>query len=125
MIRALGMRDGSPPCSEVEALAAEPVPALAGIAENLDMPPWAGMRAADCLLLGHATASQEHIVGWVGDPETKGLALLALKQLDEMPLDVSLSVATAALAGPHADLARARIAEVQTPEVRALAGVSR
>jgi len=118
--RALSIRDPAPSCETVEALSETPVETLLFVVDNAQQPPWVGMRAADCLLTRHAEEAQEAIESWVSHTETKGLAILALNQLDAMPLEIALSVARTALAGPEADTARTRISRATTPEIKAL-----
>ena len=65
-------------------------------------------------------AAEASITAWVSSSETKGLAILALNQLDTMPLEVALNVARAALAGPEADTARSRIERSAVAEIKAL-----
>ncbi|MFT5685301.1 MAG: hypothetical protein ACI8RZ_006251 [Myxococcota bacterium] len=119
--RALSIRDPAPSCESVEALTETPVETLLFVVDNAKQPPWAGMRAAECLISRHAVTAEASIKGWVTGPETKGLAILTFNQLDTMPLEVSLSVARAAMAGPEAESARPRIARSTVPEIKALA----
>ena len=118
--RALSVRDPAPSCESVEALTETPVDTLLFVVDNAQQPPWAGMRAAECLTTRHAEAAEASITAWVSSSETKGLAILALNQLDIMPLPVALNVARAALAGPEADTARSRIARSSVTEIKAL-----
>jgi len=119
--RALSIRDPAPTCEGVEALTETPVETLLFVVDNAQQPPWAGMRAAECLISRHAVAAQSSLTAWVSSPETKGLAILALNQLDTMPLEVSLTVARAALVGPDVESARTRIGRSTIPEIKALA----
>ena len=119
--RALSIRDPAPTCESIEALTETPVETLLFVVDNAQQPPWAGMRAAECLISRHAVAAQASLTAWVSSPETKGLAILALNQLDTMPLEVSLTVARAALVGPDVESARTRIGRSTIPEIKALA----
>ena len=122
MVRALSIRDPAPSCETVEALAdADVVASLTAIVDNVSAPPWAGMRAASCLATRHAEAAQATLAGWVVDPGKKGLAILVMNQLDQMPQPVAMDLAGKALAGPLADDARRRVLRAETPEIRALA----
>lgn len=118
--RALSVRDPAPSCEGVEALTETPLETLLFVVDNAQQPPWVGMRAAECLTSRHAEAAEASITAWVSSAETKGLAILALNQLDTMPLAVSLNVARAALAGPEADSARSRIERSTVAEIKAL-----
>lgn len=122
LIRALSARDGAPSCAELEAMVPAPVTSMQAIVEHVTMPPWVGMRAADCLVTGHATEIRPVIEGWVTHPDLKGLRILALGQLDAMPADVAVAIATKAIqAGPDAADARRRVARSSRPEIAALA----
>ena len=119
--KALSVRDPEPECAAVSALTPEPVADLIFVANHADQPPWASTRAARCLALGHGEAAKAELLGWMGDPSAKGLALMLLAELDQLPEPLAMELAQAALAGPLADEARPRIAKVENANVRALA----
>lgn len=121
VLRALSSRDPVP-CAQVEALSAAPREALEAIVDTVTAPPWAPMRAAQCLIDGHAAAAQARFERWVEDPALKGLGRLVLGQLDRLPVEVAVAVSRKALAGSDPALARERIAAAQAPELRALVG---
>lgn len=104
---ALSVRDPAPTCAAVEALSPEPAAALKAVVEKAPMPPWAGMRAALCLLEGHASTEGPLFVSWTTHPETAGLARLVVSRIDTLPQPVADAVTVAALAGPHAEALRA------------------
>jgi hypothetical protein len=118
--RALSARDPVP-CAEVEALATAPLDALRAVVAHASMPPWAPMRAAQCIATRHAIEARDDLVSWVSEERTRGLALLVLSNLDAMDRAVALEVARAAIAGPLAEDARARLVEADAAELRALA----
>ncbi len=122
LVRALSARDGAPSCAELEAMVPAPVGSLQSIVEHVTMPPWVGMRAADCILAGHAAESRTLIESWVTRPELKGLGILTLGRLDAMPADIATAIATKAIeAGPDTADARKRVARSSRPEIAALA----
>jgi len=106
MYRALSVKDPDPSCADVEALDPEPLAGLQFIAEKIAMPPYAGMRAANCIATGHAEEAADILVGWMGDPNFGGLVRLALQHVDSWPEPVATRVREAALAGPHAAVAQ-------------------
>lgn len=120
MLRLLSLRDGPPPCADVEALSTDAVADLTAIVDHATMPPSAPMAAAACLVTGHAEAAEPAITAWMTDPQTKGLALLAARHLDAMPRPVATRIAGVALAGPYAADVRKRILEASDPEIKAL-----
>jgi hypothetical protein len=122
MITRLSNKDGAPSCTEVEALAAAPTPALQRIVEGVSRPPTVAMRAADCLIIGHSAEITPVLEAWVVDPSRRGLALLVLDRLDKLPPDVALILAKDAMGGPLQDLAVPRISRSTNPDVKALAG---
>ena len=119
--RALSVRDPVPSCETVEALSTTPVADLLFVVDHATQPPWAAMRAAQCLVRRHSTEVQPQIVSWVSAEETRGLAWMTLSFLDAMPIEVATPVAKAALAGPLASEARPRIQKSETPALKDLA----
>ena len=120
--RALSARDQAPPCADLDKMSADPVATYLFIIDHAQQPPWAAMRAASCLMSLHAEQARPDIERWVVDPDTRGLAILAIDQLDTMPLDIATSIATKALTqGPDPEGMRKRISRATTPELRALA----
>ncbi len=121
MYRALSARDPAPSCAEVEALSETPVADLVYVVEHATQPPWAGMRAASCLVERHAEEARDEILAWVGDAGKRGLAILVFDKVDALPEGLALEVARSGLAGPLAEDARTRLARAERAEVRALA----
>ena len=104
--RTLSVRDPVPGCETVEALSTTPVADLLFVVEHAAQPPWAAVRAAQCLVRRHSAEIQPQIEGWVSAEETRGLAWMTLSFLDSMPIEVAMPVAQAALAGPLRSEAR-------------------
>ncbi|MEL6347574.1 MAG: hypothetical protein AAFV53_30990 [Myxococcota bacterium] len=121
MYRALSAREMTTTCQQLAEMSAAPVSALVYIAENARRPAWAGIRAADCLSRHHAQDAQPQLTRWVGQEETRGLAIVVLNNLEQMPVAVSVPLAQAAMAGPMIEDARPRIQTAQVPQVRAIA----
>lgn len=119
VVRALSMRHPMA-CAEIEALTPTPVDTLQHVVATVELPPWAPMRAADCLVRSHAVEIRPTIEGWVTDPAVAGLGRLVLADLDAMPVEVAVPVARKALDGHLAELARERIASSTRAEVRAV-----
>ena len=107
--RMLSARDNAPSCEDVEALSSEPVQALLYIAENATQPPWAGIRAAECLTTRHAEQIQPQLEQWVQNTETKGFALVVFNNIDRIPEPIADNIVRTSLAGPLADDARPRL----------------
>ena len=119
--KALTARHWDGDCATVEALATEPVQTLQNIVDHASAPPWAPMRAATCLLRGHATEKQAEIERWVTEPELLGLGILTLQQIDDLPEAVALSVAERALASGQTELdAQERLSSAKLDSIRAL-----
>ena len=119
--KALSARDPAPTCAQVEALSDDPVGDLLFVVDHATQPPWAGMRAAACLVDGHAEEVQPRISAWVEGKDTRGFAIMVFERLDTMPLSVATEVATKGLRGPWADDARPHILRSSVPEIRRLA----
>ncbi len=120
--KALSVRDPAPSCEEIEALTSDAVATLRVIVERAEKPPWASLRAAHCLITRHPTEARGDMLAWVGDEQHRGLALLVLGALDELPGELSLELAAAGLAGPLTDDVRPRLEESDSPAIRALVG---
>ena len=121
LYNALKVRDSGPSCDELTALSQDIASDLIWIVDNAKQPPWAGIRAARCILSDHLEAKATDVDAWVVDPEKKGLALLTLSMLDEVPETAAVRFATLALDGPLAEDARARLADSVHPAVANMA----
>jgi hypothetical protein len=116
VIRTLSSRDPVA-CAAVDAT----VETWREVVRTAEGPPWVPMRAAQCLVERHAVAAQDDLAAWVIDPESLGLGLLVLGQLDRLPADLALRLAHLALAeGPAPERASPRIAASDHAAVRAL-----
>ena len=121
MHRALSHRDGAPPCAEIEALSEAPVDDLKYVVNHISAPPWAGMRAAQCLIERHPAAIEAELDLWVTDPGRVGLGILVLNRLDDLPVDTAVRVASLALEkGSERMGAEKRVAAAARPEVHTL-----
>jgi hypothetical protein len=122
LIHQLSARDGSPSCASLEALVPDPVASFEHLIDHVQMPPWIGMRAAECLMIGHPVEAKPLMLGWVVNPEMKGLSIEALSLLDQLPVEVAVEVARKAIsAGPNPEDARARVARAKNPQIAACA----
>lgn len=121
LVRALSVRDAAPPCEEVEALNPDPVAALRYVAEQVPLPPQAGMRAGICLVERHAEATGDDLVRWVEDEHFAGLGRMVIQKLGVLPQPVAHRVARAALAGPLRDDAIDLLRASPDESLRALA----
>ena len=122
VIRLLGARDSGVDCAVVAELGQG---GLVEIVEEIEQPPWVGMRAARCLveLHGEAEGTEAVLVRWVSEERWKGLGYLVLNLLDELPEGVAVRVATAAVTvGPDPEGARERVLKAGSAGVRGVAG---
>lgn len=118
---ALAMRHPVP-CEELEALTPSPVETLLHVVDTVEMPPWAPMRAAQCLIDRHPLEVRSSLEIWVVEPALKGLGRLVLGALDTLPVEVALPVGRKALEGSDPVFARARLQASSQAELRALVG---
>lgn len=119
--RALSARHPAPSCADVEAMTPTPVPTLLRMVDEAQQPPWVPMRAAECLAIGHHADIRDRLEQWVVDPELRGLGLLVLNRLDDLPLDLARDLATRAVQeGPEPEKTRERLRALNTPELQAL-----
>jgi len=116
--RALSRRDGGLSCDEIEALTETPVTTLMYIVDNAKQPPWAPMRAAECLTLNHHAELQPHLQRWLTQPETTGLAIMVVNHLDDLPLETAQRLATISLEGPLAEELKTRINRLKRDQIK-------
>lgn len=119
--RAL-VRDGAPSCAQLTEGVTDPLAALIEVAERVQHPPSAAMRAAQCVLREHSSRAVETIGRWVSRRATMGLGLLTLNHLDAMDEQTATRVVELALGGEIAAEARSRIERSERyPALRARA----
>ena len=121
MYQALLPHETTVDCAALDALSADPVGDLTFIVVHAEKPAWAAMRAAHCLIERHAVVAERVISGWMTSGETRGLAILAAKDLDFVPADLAERLALQALSGPHAASIRPRLADSAHSKLRAMA----
>ena len=120
VVLALSMRHAVP-CDEVEALTEDPVEELLWVINNVKRPPWAGMRAADCLIRHHAVKTAPTLEAWVVSEQQRGLGRLVAARLDVLPAEQAAKLARLALfEGPEPDRVRRSLSRCTHPEVQAL-----
>jgi hypothetical protein len=119
VVHALSYRHPKP-CDELEALTPTPVQTLRHVVTHVQAPPWAPMRAAECLQRNHALEVREDLLLWVRDPALKGLGRQAVGLIDVLPDALAVDVGREALRGPVADRARTMLARDARPAVAEL-----
>lgn len=120
--KALSARHESLSCTELDAMSTDPLGTYLYLIEHATQPAWVGMRAARCVMLNHAEAARPDLERWVVDADKRGLGLLLVSQIDELPLTMAKELAVKAMyEGPDPDGMRKRIARARTPEIAALA----
>ena len=107
---ALKPRDGAPDCEALRVHSDDLATDLLGLVDYAPQPPWVGVRAAQCVIKHHHTAQAERIKSWMTSPDKRGLAILAMGLLDELPKELRVELSAAALAGPLAEDAKKYIA---------------
>lgn len=118
--RRMSARDVGPVCADLAALTPDPVGDFVWLMDHAKQPPWVGIRAAQCVIDHYAEPEIDRLRGWAVDADRKGLVVLLLGRLDTLPEPIAQAVGEAAMAGPHADLARTRLIESSHPSVRAM-----
>ncbi len=121
MIAALAVRDPEPSCEAVELLVDDPAAELIAVIDEVQMPPWVPMRAADCALARHGAQVGDRAVRWVSEPEYEGLGILVINHLDDLPEPLAVDAVAAALRGPRAEHVRRIAGHSRHGAVRALA----
>lgn len=123
MIHRLSLRDGAPPCADVEAGSVDAVADLTAIVRHVELPPFVPMRAAECLI-AKGDAAEVELTRWMSASDTKGLAMLLSDRIDGLSVPLASRVVTTGLGGPHADEVRARVVKSGHAELRGLAGAT-
>ena len=106
---ALKSRDDAPTCESLNSHSTDVVNDLVWLVDNATQPPWVGIRAAQCIVRHHHLEKAELIKSWMITPERRGLAILTMGMLKELPPELSLKLQTAALAGPLSEDAKKHI----------------
>ncbi len=117
LINALSHRDGAPACASLgEEDDLEFQLQLVNVVQTIEMPPWAPMNAAGCLMEMFPTQSRSLFRTWLEQEDTKGLAIKLALQMDQLPLDLQLELVPLALSGPHSDSLLPRLERNATKE---------
>jgi hypothetical protein len=117
---ALRVRHDPPSCEALVAGLRDPAAALAAVVETVELPPWVPLRAARCA--ARLPSAEPAVRRWVVDAARPGLAEVVVDALRQVEPARAVPLARAALAGPHADRIRERLATSDVPALRALAG---
>lgn len=124
LVAALRTRDAAPACAALEALTPAPTADLLWVVDTVTMPPAVGVRAATCVLRGHAGAASDALRRWVTHPDLVGLGWTLLAEIDAVAAQdeaLAVELATLALTGsPDPAGARRRLQSAQTPAIVAL-----
>ena len=93
LMRALSVREGAPSCQDLQAMTETPVAHLGWVVSNVTMPPWAGMRAAECLVRSHGADIAPQLRQWVTDPGYAGLKRIVMGNMDVLPESLATELA--------------------------------
>jgi hypothetical protein len=98
----------------------EPLIALNRVVETVTHPPWASMRAANCMVDLYPLEAKVYFIEWMETSNTKGLAYLVAGRLDEFPIDTAMDIARVGLSGPHSAGIASRLLSLQSEDLRTL-----
>ncbi len=96
---------------------------VAFLVEHATQPAWVAPRAAACLLRETPAAGLQAARGWMLREDRRGLALVALGELDRLPEAAAVELATLARVGPLGTSALPRIERAESEAVRAVAAL--
>jgi hypothetical protein len=119
LTQRLSVRDPEPDCDEVTSDLFDATAALRTVVATVQMPPWAPMRAAACLL-SHPEVGRTDALDWLAHPNKRGLALLVMARLDGFPEALAVELGTAALRGPWSADAKRQLRSANNPRLREL-----
>lgn len=114
------VRDGQPTCAALTAGLREPLRALLEVTA-VTAPPRSSVRAATCVVQEHASEAEPHLLRWVRERSTRGLALVVANNLDRLDEGLATRVVDEALRGENSVETGSRIADsTRYPSLRAL-----
>ena len=91
--RKLSVRDPEPECEAMESeMESDPLATWLYVIETVSKPAYAPMRAAECVIRGHAEAASDTLVSWVSDPDKAGLGALVRANSERLPDEVRARV---------------------------------
>jgi hypothetical protein len=123
LVQALAVKEPAPTCAALDALSPAPAADYAWVVDHVTAPPWSAMRAAECLVLGHAATARPTLDRWLTEPRLKGLGWVVLKHLDQLEPALAKELATLSLEqGPDPEGTRRRLKRSKSPEIQALGG---
>lgn len=117
LYRQLSVRDGAPPCKELQQMHFDLQNKLKVLVSNEIKPSYVPVRAANCLLELYPE-DLETYQGWMSKKETLGLARLTVSKLDSLPVDISVPLVQTALEGENAPKLLPKLQKVSIPEVQ-------
>jgi hypothetical protein len=122
---ALKVRHPVPACTELAALSDTAAADLLYVVQHAEQPPWAGMRAAQCLLSHHLTDPTVRAAAesWVVDPAARGFAILTFNALDTVAATdpaTAVDLASRGIVGPLSADATKRLERATHPDLKAL-----
>lgn len=120
LVEALSSRDAAPPCALLSPLVDDPVVSYQRIVDNVSMPPWVPMVAAQCLIQDHAEQAEPVLRTWLADDTLRGLAKLVVMNVQTLPEPLAVRLCDRAVKGPHAVMARRRLAADPREKIRAI-----
>ena len=116
LYRQLSVRDGSPPCRELQQQHFDLQNKLKILVSDDVKPSSVPIRAASCLLELYPQDLETYHV-WMEKKETLGLAKLTVLKFDVLPVDISASLAQKALEGENASKLLPSLQKILIPEV--------
>jgi len=116
LYRQLSVRDGSPPCRELQQQHFDLQSKLKILVSDDVKPSSVPIRAASCLLELYPE-DLETYQAWIEKKETLGLAKLTVSKFEILPVDISASLAQKALEGENASKLLPKLQKILIPEV--------
>ena len=120
LVRHFSMRHQKVTCSDLQDDNPDFPIHLSRIITDVPLPPWAGMRAAQCMIELYPEQHEAELTRWMQNQKTKGLAVLLAGQIDSLPPHVGLRIASAGMDGPHHQVVQERLTRSQNSKIRAL-----
>ena len=90
-----------PGCMDEQTIGHAPAPIYVQVAENVPLPPWVSIRAANCVFSTDWRVVENDLRRWMMSAQTTGLGRVVIENIDTLPEEKAVEFATTAMTGPN------------------------
>ena len=109
LVKVLSGRHDTLTCNQLQDRIPNLQTQLENIVDEVKRPPWAAMKAAQCIIELYPSSSEHSFKKWMLSPNTRGLAILLSNRINSLPPKVSPKIVDWGHTGPHAEVVVPRI----------------